>query len=105
LISDNKIDILCLEETEIENNVDHKILSLPGFKCESDINDKKSRVGTYINFKLDFTRRSDLEGSSCHLIILDAKANPRLRIINIHRTFNPLITNRHVSSLKNSHSY
>ena len=89
LITENKIDILCLQETEIEINIDHKLLSLPGFNFESEIGGSKSRVGTYVNSNLNYIRRPDLEGVNSHLVIIDVKSNPQLRIINIYRSFCP----------------
>ncbi len=44
LINENKLDVLCLQETEIEKNVDHHLMSFPGYNFESEINDIKSLV-------------------------------------------------------------
>ena len=89
LISEEKIDILCLQETELLNNLDHKLIQFPGFEYESEINESKSRVGTYINSKIEYIRRYDLEGKSCHMVIIDLKSTPGMRIINFYRSFNP----------------
>ncbi len=38
LIIQENIDVLCLQETEIEINVDRTLLSFPQFNFESEIN-------------------------------------------------------------------
>jgi exonuclease III len=55
---------MCLQETKIENNFDHNLLSFPGYNNESEINDIKSRVGTYVRKGLDYVRRTDPEGTN-----------------------------------------
>jgi exonuclease III len=89
LILDNKIDILCLQETELECNLDHNLMSFNKYSYESEDNSIKSRVGCYINYSIDYIRRRDLEDKNLHLIILDVKSHRNLRIINIYRPFNP----------------
>ena len=89
IIIENKIDVLCLQETELEINLNHNLMSFPGFNNESEINTSRSRVGIYVSSKLDYVRRSDLEGIDSHLVIIDIKAKTRLRIINLYRSFNP----------------
>ena len=78
IINDEKIDVLCLQETEIEINVDHNLMSFPGYLYESESNSIKSRVGCYINANLSYVRRIDLEGSNAHLVILDVKSTKEL---------------------------
>ena len=84
-----KIDILCLQETEVEINLDHNLLNFPGVNFESETNDVRSRVGIYIKANVDYIRRRDLEGVNTHLVIVDVKCDKKLRIINIYRPFNP----------------
>jgi exonuclease III len=62
LILENEIDVLCLQETELDVNLDHDLMSFKNFNYESEINDIRSRVGTFINSGLDYIRRRDLEG-------------------------------------------
>ena len=61
IIIENNIDILCMQETEIEINLDHNLMGFPGYNYESEINKTKSRVGTLIKSNLDIVRPSDLE--------------------------------------------
>ena len=89
IVKNDKIDVLCLQETELQINLDHNLLSLPGVNYESEINSICSRVGVYINSNIDYTRRNDLEGANSHLIIIDIKGSRDLRLINIFRPFNP----------------
>ena len=89
IINNEKIDIMCVQETELITNLDHNLLSFPGFNFESEICTSKSRVGTYINSSLKYVRRSELEGVDCHIVILDISSKPDLRIINLYRSFNP----------------
>ena len=89
LINDENIDIICLQETELTNNLDHNLMSLNGYVYESEINCKLSRVGVYLKAGINYVRQFDLEGRDLHLVIIDIKANKNTRIINIYRSFNP----------------
>ena len=89
LIDEETIDILCLQETELVKNLDHNLMSFPGYVYESETNDTCSRVGCFLNSKISYVRRMDLEGVNSHLIVLDVKTNKNLRIINVYRNFNP----------------
>jgi hypothetical protein len=84
-----KLDILCLQETEHEINLDHNLLDFPGVNYESENNQICSRVGTYIKTSINYIRRRDLEGLNSHLVIIDIKCEKNLRVINIYRPFNP----------------
>ena len=68
LILDNEIDILCLQETELDVNLDHGLMSFKNYNYESEINDTRSRVGTLISSGLDYIRRRDLEGINVNVI-------------------------------------
>lgn len=89
LIINNDIDVLCLQETEIEYNFDHNLMSFANFNYESESNDKRSRVGCYVSSKLNYVRRQDLEEPNLHIIIIDIKSLKNTRLINIYRPFNP----------------
>ena len=89
LIIENEIDLLCLQETELDVNLDHDLMSFNKYNYESENNLIKSRVGCYINCDLNYVRRRDLEVEGSHLIIIDLKLNKDFRIINIYRPFNP----------------
>ena len=89
MIIEEQIDILCLQETELLNNLDHKLMKFPGFEYESEINNTCARVGCYLNSNISYVRRYDLEGVNSHMIVIDIKSNKNLRIVNIYRSFNP----------------
>jgi hypothetical protein len=89
LIFENKMDVLCLQETELDRNLDHNLLSLPEYNYESEINNIKSRVGMYIRSKINYVRQTELEGINSHIVIVDIKCKNNLRLITIYRPFNP----------------
>ena len=89
IINEEQIDILCLQETELEINLHHNLMSFPGYIYESEMNKTQSRVGCYVKSNISYVRRIDLEGQDSHLIILDIKAKNNKHIINIYRPFNP----------------
>ena len=84
-----KIDVLCLQETEVEINLDHNLLSFPGYRYESENNSVCSRVGIYVKTNVSYVRRKDLEGVNSHITIIDLKSKNDYRIINLYRSFNP----------------
>ena len=88
-IKTEKIDILCMQEIEVKNNLDCNLLSFPGYSIEVEKNTKTARVGFYINNKVNYLRRKDLEGDDSNLIIIDLEGDTKARIINIYRSFTP----------------
>jgi GTP-binding protein EngB required for normal cell division len=83
------VEILCLQETEIDPELDTDLVSLPGFGYESETNSIKSRVGCFIKAGINYNRCYKLKGVNSHQIIIDVMAEHNLRIINIYRTFSP----------------
>ena len=55
LLSTNKLDILCLQETELESNYPTDILAFKGFAFEAENNRNKIRTGIYIKDTLSYT--------------------------------------------------
>ena len=86
-ITENKIDICCLQETELDNQINEDLLSFPGYGLEIEQNDLKRRVGMYVRSTVNYRRRTDLEANKRHLIVIDILGKPELRIITIYRTF------------------
>ena len=80
-IKTEKIDILCMQEIEVKNNLDCNLLSFPGYSIEVEKNTKTARVGFYINNKVNYLRRKDLEGDDSNLIIIDLEGDTKARII------------------------
>ena len=89
LLSTNKLDILCLQETELESNYPTDILAFKGFAFEAENNRNKIRTGIYIKDNVGYTRRKDLEKEDFHIVIIELNDRKKTRIINIYRTFNP----------------
>jgi endonuclease/exonuclease/phosphatase family metal-dependent hydrolase len=89
LVIQEKIDILCLQETDLDHNLDHNQLSFSGYNYESESNSFRSRVGIYTKTNINYVRRTDLEGLDSHLVIIDIQGKSILRLINIYRCFNP----------------
>ena len=56
MIWDRAVKILrmCMQETEINFNLDHKLLSFPGFSIETENNSQISRVAFYIVVSIEF---------------------------------------------------
>ena len=89
IIIENKIDILCLQETEIPVDYTINLLTFKGYVYENEINNVKSRCGMYILNNLSHVRRTDLEIPNMHIIIVDINDSRKTRVINIYRPFNP----------------
>ena len=87
LLEEKKIDILCMQETEITGDINFKELETSNYNLELEVNSVKSRVGFYVSKKLNYIRRSDLEGVNSNLIIIDVTGETNLRVINVYRTF------------------
>ena len=66
LLSENGINILCVQETEIEKDYDKEILNIHNYKLELEYNSIKARVGIYIDESIHYIRRTDLEGENKH---------------------------------------
>ena len=89
LINENKIDILCIQETEIPSDFPVDLLSFKGFNYESENNNVKSRCGIYISNAIPYVRRIDLESIDAHVVIIELNNSDQTRIINVYRPFNP----------------
>ena len=87
LLEENDIDILCMQETEVKKDIDHKELNISKFLLELESNTKKSRVGVYISKTINYVRRTDLEGLDSNLIIIDLEDKSKTIIINVYRSF------------------
>ena len=94
LITENNIDILFMQETEIKNNLNHNELTIDAYNVEIEKNVNCARVGAYISTKLSYIRRFELEGINLNLLVIDLLApgpgSGPTRIINLYRQFNPV---------------
>ena len=48
MIIENKIDILCFQEAEIESDFNNDLLNIPGYCLELERNTMKARTGIYM---------------------------------------------------------
>ena len=89
ILTKNYIDICALQEVEIPSDYQHKLLSSTNYKIEVEKSQGKARVATVIKNNIEYTRRQDLEKEDTSVIIIDTNTKPRLRVINVYRSFNP----------------
>ena len=85
ILFENEIDVLLMQETEIEQDFDCKLLRIPGYVLELEDNRDKKRVGIYIKDNLNFLRKPDLEAENVHIIVIDIECKARIskRLINV----------------------
>ena len=88
-LSSEKIDICALQEVEIQHGYDCNQLSSKDYRLEVEKVSGKARIATAIKNNINYTRRNDLEKEDSSVIIIDLNSNPKLRLINIYRSFNP----------------
>ena len=84
LIIDNKIEILCLQETEIPVNYPIDLLTFRGYNYENENNQFKSRCGIYVSNNITYLRRNDLESINMHVMIIDINDSQKTRIMNVY---------------------
>ena len=89
LINDESIDVLCMQETEIKNNINKNNLSYPGFNIEIENNSIISRTAIFVKNTVKYERRREFEGIDSNLTIIDVKGKETVRIINLYRSFAP----------------
>ena len=80
------VDILCLQETELEDGLDMSILNINGYELETDLANKTIRSVVYIKTTLNYERILN-RGLSQNLIILKITQQnlPHLFIAAIYR--------------------
>jgi exonuclease III len=48
MITDENIDVHCMQETNVDIDLDHELLIFPGYNYENEKNSVKARVGAYL---------------------------------------------------------
>ena len=81
--------LLCMQETEIKVNLDHNLLSFPGYNIETERNSISSRVAMFISTEVKYIRRVDLEGDDSNLMVIDLVGDNKFKIINVYISFSP----------------
>ena len=89
MLEEHEIDILSMQETEINNNLNHDELRIANYSLELEKNSLKSRVGFYITKSVSYVRRYNLEGTDSNMIIIDVEGTLNTRLINVYRSFAP----------------
>ena len=90
IMNTNKIDILCLQEVDLEVGYCENSLSIPGYDLLIEKSSIKARSGIFISNRVNYTRKSILEGVDSHIVIIDIEGKSDInRIINVYRCFNP----------------
>jgi endonuclease/exonuclease/phosphatase family metal-dependent hydrolase len=88
-LSKNNIDVCCVQETELDPDINPDIISSSEFVFEVEKSTVKKRVGIFINKRLSYERRLDLEEVNRHIIIIDLNLGSKYRVISIYRSFRP----------------
>ena len=89
MLEEHGIDVLCMQETEIDNNLHHDEINIVKYCLELERNSLKSRVGFYVSKSVSYVRRYDLEGLDSNLIIIDLEGTLNIRLVNVYRSFAP----------------
>ena len=56
-----------MQEIDLDDSIDHKMLDLPNFSLEIKKNSEKARVGFYISRRIKYERKEELEGTDSNL--------------------------------------
>ena len=87
-IIEEKIDICCIQESEIPKDFPRDILSFKGYSLEVETNTIKSRCCTYVRGGIPYVRRSDIEGIDNNIVIIETVFDKKTFIIvNLYRSF------------------
>jgi hypothetical protein len=68
MITDEHIDVLCMQETNVDINVDHELLSFPWYKYENVTHSLKASIGADVSSKPGLPH--------CFASFLNRKINP-----------------------------
>ena len=83
------LSVCCLQETEVPKNYPVEVLNCNDYVLELEESMQKSRVGIYLRNDVIYQRRTDLEDTNCHIVVVDVSCEIKIRIINVYRTFRP----------------
>ena len=68
-----------MQETEIDNKLNHEELRIANYNFELETNSVKSRTGIFIANEVPYRRRSNLEGKDSHKVIIDIEGKKRMK--------------------------
>ena len=96
-----KIDICCVQECEVPNNIDEKTLTFAGYNIELEDNDYKKRTGIYVRNTISYQRKRELEEPNSNIVIIDVSDVNDYRIINVYRSFSTYNNMRPIDKFNN----
>ena len=87
IISEEKLDICCVQECEIKPDFPIGLLTFKDYNIEAETNSVKSRCCTFIKRDINYMRRRDLEGEDNNLVIIEVGDAHKYLVINLYRSF------------------
>jgi hypothetical protein len=74
VLKEKRLDILCLQETEIPNGCNMSLLNIPGFNLECELKSlgNKIRLVCYIGENISYNRQFEEENSHVILLRIDS---------------------------------
>ena len=72
IVRENKINILCMQEIELEPGTNPSMLTIKNYRLEVETNSVKKRVGVYVMNGIK-SIRNYLEGVDSNLLIFDIR--------------------------------
>ena len=74
LVVENKIDIIAINETKLENNIDNSWVALNDFSLlRCDRNRHRGGVAMYVRETIDFEHRTDLQTDNLEILCIEVK--------------------------------
>ena len=102
LITENDIDIVCVQESEIPKIFPIELLTFKGYNYENELNDVKSRCGIYVKNCISYVRRNDLETKNLHAIIIDINDSKNTELFQFTEVLTPKVKSpKNISSKLN----
>ena len=81
ILTENCIEILCLQEVKIESTYDQSLLKIKNYQFELENNSLKSRTGIFLSNSIIYKRMKQLEGMNSNLIIVDIVSSSAVKRI------------------------
>jgi hypothetical protein len=87
-ITENKIDILCLQEAEIPEDYNIDLYKIKGYEIETEttLPRQTKRTSMYIRSGIKYKRRHELERPESHIIIITL-GDTGIGIASVYRTY------------------
>ena len=87
-ITENKIDILCIQEAEIPEDYNIDVYKIKGYEIETEtaLPHQTKRTSMYIRSGIKYKRRHELERPESHIIIITL-GDTGIGIASVYRTY------------------